>query len=415
MFSGSSRVSIFSAAPKFPRDIILSHSPLSDKITDRFVLFTAPTKFDPRGKTVDGGKHQASEETVRGKRTVIYTGIPAYNAVAGKDAADDAEVIFAIATTSTRVMHDDFMPKRYLANTKTMLLLVMPNSDQGDSAKVQRHLSAEYNIRSLVLRVPAEDEQDRKFNVMGSLMEFAAYKEGQGDYYTIIDDDVFIPSYPAFLSAISAVNPSESHVMADESITSSKRSSTPIVITKGLLKRASAGTKWDKCVEAAAKIRYADKKLAKCIQLVQNPEAQSPKIDFIDELLLEETISEPTSLLESGVAPVSMRALFKFGGLPIDEESFADVLFGRLKGFSAESALTKVSLQKGEYDYTHGFSIVHNSKERYFISKAVPFNEPLGKGETVSWLSMLYTTSKGKQVQVDWVLNGNNLDTARGK
>jgi hypothetical protein len=355
---------------------------------------------------------------------LIYTGIPAYKAIASPDAVDADQVIFAIATTSNRVLHQDFMPKRWLKNSKSMLLLVLPESDR-DAGQLQRHLAGpEFKIRCLVLRVAAEDEQDRKFNILGSLMEFAAYKEGSAEYYTIIDDDVFIPSLPAFLNSLSIVNPTESHMLADETITSSKRSSTPIIITKGLLTRASAGTKWDECVKKAASIRHADKKLAKCIQHVQNPDASSPKIDFIKDFLLEETIGEPTDILESGVAPITFRAVFQFGGLPINEDAFADVILGKLPGYSAESALVRVALDGGKMIYTHGFSIVHYLQgenqeggeiERFYISKAVANSQELSHGTTVNWLSILYTTSKGKQIEVDWILNGNNLDTAHSK
>lgn len=411
-------------------------------VNRRYVLFTKVLSSGERPLQVDTKEnlvtvdHQVSSAVI----SQIFSGLP--RSCDEKQTIPSSEHIFAIATTSTHILADDFYPKTYLKGTDSMLLLVLGPLDPLEITTVQNHLK-DAGIKAIAIKVPEDDLAIRKLELLSSLVEFRKYDQGQAKYYTLVEHDVFIPSIVAFQNLLAQYNSIESHLIADESFRNIE-SHTPITLTSPLIDRIfSSDQTWKKCLEVAKLHTSSNAKISHCVAIAQGLSGTQAKFDG-ESLIAREVAGSAIGLLESGRRPLAYRPLQIHGPEGFQTDLFRDLLTGQA-GVNTSELLTRYIFWENDtikWIYTHGCSMVHypegitekalrmtevtwdrtpeetpahdapyyralsTTKVSYLLHSITSHYERVTDGndsKPTRWFSMIYRSNAGVDIQIDWV------------
>lgn len=425
----------------FPRDLILSYPLQSRLVARRYVMFTTP---------VDSGEWPALFDT-KDKLTFVKnrtTNVQVYSGIARrvqqKPSIPSEHFIFAMATDSTHIMSTDFYPKRYLAGTDSTLMLVLGPLDPLETQTVQDHL-VQVGLKAYVIKVPEDNLEKRKLELLGSLAEFRKYDEGQAKYYTIIDHDVLIPDVRIFQNLLAQYNSVEAHLIADDSFKSGETYS-PITLTTTLLDRmVDRDEIWMKCLRASDSLSTGVEMISSCAAIAQGLASGKAKFDA-ESLIMREVNGSAMGLLEAGHLPLSFRP-YNIGVPSVPNRDLFEQIYTGQGPLNSSELLARYAFYEDDlikWVYTHGCSMVHypqgiTEKELkmievtwnrtpdetpahdapYYRAKAPESNKisyqlhsatphlaktlKQGSNEDLRWDSILYRNSKHGDVQIDWV------------
>lgn len=300
----------FGRAAQFPRDIILGTKPESSKVRQRYVLFTSPVDdgdwpslFSTKGKLLS-----SNNET--DPSFEVYSGIP--RNVGKAPRIKHSDIAFAMAADSTHIMSDDFLPKKYLAGTGSMLIVMLSPDDRRETRTIQDNLEAA-GLKAFVMRIGSRDQETRKLEMLAILKEYHAAALGSSKYYAIIEQDTLLPSLRSFLRVLSRYNPIESHLIADHDFTTNEKSYTPVVLTASMVDRIFEDDRvWERCISITT--GSSNSRISKCVAMAQGnfrasddgPPTRLAKYDA-EDFVMRQVDGLATGVLENGRQPLCMR------------------------------------------------------------------------------------------------------------